>query len=80
MKVNVLAFGMASDITRSRSFEFECTQQSTIADFRKALVIVYPAMKELLKFSIAVNQEYVSDEMILNEGDEVAIIPPVSGG
>ena len=29
---------------------------------------------------IAVNQEYVSNEHALNEGDEVAVIPPVSGG
>lgn len=29
---------------------------------------------------IAVNEEYVSDEHMLNEGDEVAVIPPVSGG
>ncbi|MEX2117743.1 MAG: molybdopterin converting factor subunit 1 [Bacteroidota bacterium] len=29
---------------------------------------------------IAVNQEYVSIEHALNEGDEVAVIPPVSGG
>ena len=74
------ARGLARDISGSRSFELDCIQQSTVSDFRKALVAVYPAMKELLKFSIAVNQEYVSDEMILNEGDEVAIIPPVSGG
>ncbi len=29
---------------------------------------------------IAVNEEYVSHEHRLNEGDEVAVIPPVSGG
>lgn len=29
---------------------------------------------------LAVNEEYVSNEHPLNEGDEVAVIPPVSGG
>ena len=30
--------------------------------------------------SIAVNEEYATDERILKPGDEVALIPPVSGG
>ena len=32
------------------------------------------------QWSVAVNEQYVYDEMQLNNGDELAIIPPISGG
>lgn len=45
------------------------------------LSATYPAMRPLLPLvRIAVNQEYVSGEHIVQEGDEVALITPVSGG
>ena len=40
-----------------------------------------PALKDLLpKAAIAVNREYVKPDHVLNDGDELALIPPVSGG
>jgi len=44
------------------------------------LVEKYPKLDKLNSYAIAVNESYAEDEVILKEGDVVAIIPPVSGG
>jgi molybdopterin converting factor small subunit len=44
------------------------------------LTEAFPALSELAQLSIAVNGEYVIGAVVLNPGDEIAIIPPVSGG
>ncbi len=39
----------------------------------------YPGLKEL-KFSVAVNKKIISENTLLNPLDEVALLPPFSGG
>jgi len=40
----------------------------------------YPKFRELRSLYVAVNSEYAKDHYVLKEQDEIAIIPPVSGG
>jgi molybdopterin synthase sulfur carrier subunit len=40
----------------------------------------YPALEKLRSLFIAVNQQYAEDNQSINETDEIALIPPVSGG
>ena len=80
MKVNVLAFGIAKDILGYSSSDFTLDEKSSIAELKNKLTVAYPKFEALAKFDIAVNQEYQEDAYILNAHDEVAIIPPVSGG
>ena len=40
----------------------------------------FPDFEKLRSLSIAVNQEYREDDFLVKEGDEIVIIPPVSGG
>jgi molybdopterin synthase sulfur carrier subunit len=51
-----------------------------VKSFKQAMQDKYPKMNYLSYFKIAVNQEFAADEQMLNEGDEIALIPPVSGG
>lgn len=54
---------------------------STVADLRRELAVRYPGVTFLLGVSrIAVNQDFAEDVHPLAHGDEVAVIPPVSGG
>jgi len=54
---------------------------ATIADLWAALCSERPDLEPLSKsISFAVNREYVERDHILADGDEVALIPPVSGG
>ncbi|HTE00266.1 MAG TPA: molybdopterin converting factor subunit 1 [Mucilaginibacter sp.] len=80
MKVNVLAFGIAKDILGGASIDVELIGQATTGDLKQSLEQRYPRLKQLASYMVAVNNEYAEDENILTERDEVAIIPPVSGG
>jgi len=79
MKVSVLAFGIAKDIFGGYSVEFQL-DGNTAADLKSTLERQYPRLKQLRSYMIAVNNEYALDELILTDTDEIAIIPPVSGG
>ncbi len=80
MKITLLAFGIVKDIFGNRKIEIELPEQSTTADLKVLLDSQYPALQQLAVYRIAVNDEYSSEDVIIKEGDEVAIIPPVSGG
>jgi len=80
MKVKILAFGIAKDIVGARKGEMDFTEEATIAQVKDALTARFPKFEALRKFSIAVNEAYEEDNYTIKEGDELAIIPPVSGG
>jgi molybdopterin synthase sulfur carrier subunit len=79
MKVNILAFGIAKDILGANHvvIDFDGT---TSADLKKGLETQFPLLKQLPAYLIAVNNEYASTVTRINSNDEIAIIPPVSGG
>lgn len=80
MKVKVLAFGIAKDIFGSTSIDISLDQATDIAQLKHLLEETYPKLKELASYMVAVNDEYAQDTVIITEQDEIAIIPPVSGG
>lgn len=53
---------------------------STVGELRQCLVSKYPQLKGLRSLFIAVNHTYAEDTLRLTEADEIALIPPVSGG
>jgi molybdopterin converting factor subunit 1 len=77
-KLKLKAFGIARDIMGGREVEVNAVRN--VSELRKLLLNDYPKLKELNSVLIAVNQSYASDEISLSETDEIAIIPPVSGG
>lgn len=79
MKVNVLAFGIAKDIFGGTSVTTELSGNTT-AHLKESLEKTYPRLKQLASYMVAVNNEYAQDENTISERDEIAIIPPVSGG
>jgi len=79
MKVKVLAFGIAKDIFGGSSVIIE-TSGNKILDLKTSLETQYPRLKQLRSYMLAVNNEYALDDGVLTETDEIALIPPVSGG
>jgi molybdopterin synthase sulfur carrier subunit len=79
MKVTIKAFGISRDILGGREVQFEMSG-SSVSDLRQHLLARYPALTHLNSLFIAVNQNYAEDTLQLNETDEIALIPPVSGG
>ena len=79
MKINILFFGATADLTGSRKIERVVTPPVSADDMLKQVHHDYPNLKNH-KLLFAVNEEYVAPDSILNEGDELAIFTPVSGG
>lgn len=79
-KIKVLAFGISREILGDRVLEIQLNNGHTVADLRAHLASKYPGILGLKSLFIAVNNEYASDGQVLDEADEIAIIPPVSGG
>lgn len=80
MQLNILAFGITKDIIGGSSIQVEVPENQTVAALKEWLCTQYPPMKELTSLLIAVNEEYGNEHHVLTETDEVALIPPVSGG
>ena len=80
MKLTLLSFGIAKDITGKRFSEIELPENCTVAELRSLLAEQYPVLNELSALRFAINSEYAQESDLLQEGDEVALIPPVSGG
>lgn len=80
MKVNLLAFGIAREILKTKTLELEVQSGDTIAVLKDKLLKQYPDLGKLKSLSFAVGENYQQDSFTLSDKDEVAIIPPVSGG
>lgn len=80
MKVKILAFGLAGEVIGKRSLEVELRDNTDTDLLKEHLMMSYPDLRGLLNFTLAVNQSYITSAVQLRDGDEVAIIPPVSGG
>ncbi|HEV8083175.1 MAG TPA: MoaD/ThiS family protein [Chitinophagaceae bacterium] len=82
MIINVVMFGIAREIFGEGKVEveFSHTGKSIVSSLKSLLELRQPGLKGLGSYMIAVNNEYAADDHIINEKDEVAVIPPVSGG
>lgn len=80
MKLNILAFGITKDIVGGSSIEIELPEGLSVGELKNKLGDRYPDMKKLTSLLVAVNEEYGDDTYVLTEKDEIALIPPVSGG
>ena len=79
MTVKVLGFGIVKEIFGNSMAEIEVSE-STIESLKKSLENKFPRMKQLASYMIAVNDEYARSTQTISTSDEIAIIPPVSGG
>lgn len=79
VEVCVIAFGAARDIVGAKETRMRSPGQ-TVGDLRAALVKRYPDLAGLRSLYVAVNNAYADDSLVLQPSDEIALIPPVSGG
>ena len=81
MMVRVRLFAFFREATGASTVELELGSTSTVRDLLSELRRAYPRVGPSIEQAmIAVNLEYVGPDYGLCENDEVAIIPPVSGG
>ena len=81
MKVDVKLFGPLAEAAGGPSCSVEVPEGATVADVVRAVRALGRAGGDLLEAAtVAVNQRYAGAGDPISEGDEVALIPPVSGG
>jgi molybdopterin converting factor subunit 1 len=81
MKVTVRFFALLRDQAGIDETSVELDAAGTVASVRDALARKFPSIRPTLpRVAFAVNREYVKPETRLRDGDELALIPPVSGG
>jgi len=79
MQYRVKAFGVTKEILGGKETVVDLEGQ-TVADLREKLLTDYPALVGLRSLMIAVNNTYADNTDPISETDEIALIPPVSGG
>jgi molybdopterin synthase sulfur carrier subunit len=80
MKIEILFFGITSDLIGETQVQIALENAISVADFKSILKEKYPQLKNVNSYAIAVNEAYAKDDIILKQSDVVAVIPPVSGG
>ncbi|MGA9239521.1 molybdopterin converting factor subunit 1 [Robiginitalea sp.] len=81
--MRVLLFGVTRDIVKCSSIDLNAQIAAgiqTVGDLKKHLSMEYPKLAELTSLAVAVNQQYAEENHPLGNKDEIALIPPVSGG
>ncbi len=80
--MEVLLFGIAKDIVGSAQMDLSELKHppSSVGELKGFLCGSFPEFGKLTSLAVAVNSEYAQDAVALKTGDEIAIIPPVSGG
>ncbi|MFD2585606.1 MoaD/ThiS family protein [Croceitalea marina] len=84
--MTILLFGVTKDIVGSPSLSIPTASVTgrsipkTVRELRSFLNKSYPELGKLSSLAIAVNNSYAQDDEQINSYDEIALIPPVSGG
>jgi MoaE-MoaD fusion protein len=81
MQIRVLFFGVLKDLAGKASDSISLPENSTLGDVLHHYEQAIPRLKETAgSLAMSVNQEYAGPATKLTQGDEVALLPPVSGG
>jgi molybdopterin converting factor subunit 1 len=81
MRIHVKFFAILREKARASDAHLDLPAGSTCADALKALEQRFPATAPMLKrAACAIDQEYATSDTMLRDGQELALIPPVSGG
>jgi molybdopterin converting factor subunit 1 len=80
MNVRVKFFALGRELIGRSELDFQLSENASIVNLIDKLKDEHPRFAQLNSYLVAVNMEYAGTDTRLKEGDEVAIIPPVSGG
>ncbi|MEM9648489.1 MAG: MoaD/ThiS family protein [Bacteroidota bacterium] len=84
--MTILLFGITKDIVGSPTLSVPTSSATgrkipkTVRELKEFLGETYPELNKLSSLAVAVNNSYADDSETINAYDEIALIPPVSGG
>lgn len=80
MNLSIRLFATLRETLGAQHVSVELPDDATVGRLIEAFKAQYPAVRDLPGARVSVNYEYVDDSHRLQPSDEVALIPPVSGG
>ncbi len=81
MKIQIKLFAAAREISERGELELEVAEGLSVKDMKLKISAEHPKLSELiLRSAVSLNREFATDESVVHEKDEIALIPPVSGG
>ena len=79
--MDVILFGISREIVGNKKIKVDPAENiKTVTELKHWMRQKYPQLEKLSSLAIAVDNEYADDAQNLSDENEVAIIPPVSGG
>jgi MoaD family protein len=81
LKIRLKFFALYRDVVGKSQVDMEIDDGWKVKDLVEKVLEDFPAMKKFRDdIIVSVNRNYSSDDTLINEGDDVAIFPPVGGG
>ena len=81
MRITVKFFAILKDAASVSSLSIELPEGNTVWQAMEAVLLSEPRLRKFIPHcAFAVNRAYTSVETVLHDADELALIPPVSGG
>jgi molybdopterin converting factor subunit 1 len=80
MRVRILFFGILKDLADKASDSLELPEGATVGDMLAHYARIPKLKDSLSSLAVAVNRQYAGADTELKQDDEVALLPPVSGG
>jgi len=80
--INIKLFGILRERMKSNNLDIPIKDNSILLkDLKKYLLELYPALNvDDVDFVFAVNRVIINEDVTISSQDEIALIPPVSGG
>jgi molybdopterin synthase catalytic subunit len=81
VRITVKLFGSVREASGAKEFSLELAEGARVGDLRAQLALQHPSIDQLgPRLRVSRNFELVDEEAQLEDGDELAFLPPVSGG
>lgn len=81
MQIQVKLFAILKDRAGAAELHLDLPDESTVAIAKSEIASRFPPIAAMMdRVAFAVNRDYAKPESVLHDGDELALIPPVSGG
>lgn len=81
--VRIRFFAMLKRLAGTDSMDYDIKAPVTVGGLKERLGAEKPGLSEILatrSLLVSVNQEFATDDTVVKDGDEVAFLPPFSGG
>ncbi len=79
--LSIKLFASLKQAMNSNEIKIDIDNEITISQMKKIIFETFPNLKKLnIPFLVAVNHKFAKDSSVIKSKDEVALIPPVSGG